>query len=62
MNAKISVPIAVEEQRTQMMSGMCKYSIFHRKTKHMSKKLASIVKAKAPPIIILGSVSLNHFS
>jgi len=62
INANISVPIAVDEQSTQTISGMCRYVRFHRNTKHMSKKLANIVSAKAPPIIILGSVCLNHLS
>jgi hypothetical protein len=58
--ANIRVPIAVEEQMTHKISGIPNTK-FHLKTKHISKKLASIVKHIAPPIIMRGSVSLKNF-
>lgn len=58
MNANINVPIAVEEQMTQIKSGT-PIKRFQRNTKHISKKLETTVNAKAAPIIIRGSVYLK---
>ena len=58
-NAKINVPIAVDEQITQSKSGM-PMTRFHLSTKHMSKKLENIVKQIANPIITRGSISLKN--
>lgn len=57
-NAKINVLIAVDEQITQIRSGM-PIIRFHLSTKHMSKKLETIVKQIANPMIARGSISLK---
>jgi len=57
--ANIKVPIAVDEQITQKMSGI-PITKFHLNTKHRSQKLAIIVSTIPAPIIFRGSVSLKN--
>jgi hypothetical protein len=57
--AKINVLIAVDEQITHTKSGMPMIR-FHLSTKHISKKLETMVKQIANPIIDRGSISLKN--